>query len=175
MTKRSSMKQGIIKTKIGFIEVKEENGRIVSLDFIGEKEPAVRGQDSPLIRKALKQIDEYFKKERTEFDLPVKISGTSFQQRVLKEVMKVGYGKTASYKDIAERIGSGQAMRAVGSANRQNSIPLIIPCHRIIGKDFSVKGYAGKQTVKIFLLTLENPEIKNIIKRSNVEVKKEKK
>ena len=115
---------------------------------------------SPLIKKAVTQLEEYFAGKRKVFDLPVKVSGTPFQQRVLREVMKVGYGETASYSDIAKRIGNAKAVRAVGSANRQNNVPLIIPCHRIIGKDMSVKGYAGKQRIKIFLLTLENPKIK---------------
>ncbi|MDD3804411.1 MAG: methylated-DNA--[protein]-cysteine S-methyltransferase [bacterium] len=150
--------RGYIKTGVGEVEVVEEGGVITKLDFISKR--SGRSDNSPLIRRALKQLEEYFDGKRKVFDLPVKVSGTLFQQRVLKEVMKVGYGKTASYQEIAKRIGNEKAVRAVGSANRQNRVPIIIPCHRVIGKDMSVKGYAGKQRVKIFLLTLENPKVK---------------
>lgn len=152
------MKKGYVSTKVGVIEIAEENGVIAALDFTGGKmKPS---DNSPLIKRAVKELEEYFAGKRKSFDLPVKVSGTPFQQRVLREVMKVKFGETASYQEIAERIGNEKAVRAVGSANRQNSVPIIIPCHRVIGKDMSVKGYAGKQRVKKFLLTLENPEIK---------------
>ncbi|MGE3063037.1 MAG: methylated-DNA--[protein]-cysteine S-methyltransferase [bacterium] len=152
------VKKGYCMCGVGVIEIKEENEVIVSLKFIEGK--MKKSDESPLIKRAVKQVEEYFAGKRKKFDLPVYISGTLFQKRVLKEVMKVGYGETASYQDIAKRIGNTKAVRAVGAANRQNNVPLIIPCHRIIGKDMSVKGYAGKQRVKIFLLKLENPNIK---------------
>jgi len=152
------MNKGYVKTKVGVIEIAEEGGEIVSLDFTSGKMKL--SCNSPLIKRAVKELEEYFAGKRKSFDLPVKVGGTPFQQRVLREVMKVKFGETASYQEIAERIGNEKAVRAVGSANRQNSVPIIIPCHRVIGKDMSVKGYAGKQRVKKFLLTLENPEIK---------------
>jgi len=152
------MNKGYCKCKMGAVEIIEDDDVIVSLNFTDGK--IKKTDDSPLIKKAVKQVEEYFAGKRKTFDLPVKVSGTPFQQRVLREVMKVGYGETASYQDIAKRIGNEKAVRAVGSANRQNNVPLIIPCHRIIGKDMSVKGYAGKQRIKIFLLTLENPKIR---------------
>ncbi|PIP13868.1 MAG: methylated-DNA--protein-cysteine methyltransferase [bacterium (Candidatus Stahlbacteria) CG23_combo_of_CG06-09_8_20_14_all_34_7] len=167
------MNNGYIKTGIGNLEVIEDRGIIRELNFTDKK--VKKSNASPIIKRCVKQLEEYFAGKRKIFDLPVKISGTPFQQKVLKEVMKVGYGETASYQDIAKRIGNIKAVRAVGAANRQNKVPLISPCHRIIGKDMSVKGYAGKQRVKTFLITLENPKIKlktpfSILKRRIVKL-----
>ena len=101
------------------------------------------------------QLAEYFAGERREFDLSLAARGTSFQERVWQELRKIPYGETASYGAIAERIGNPRACRAVGMANSKNPIPIIIPCHRIIGKDGSLTGFGGGLAVKKQLLDLE--------------------
>lgn len=102
------------------------------------------------------QIDLYFSRELTVFDLPLKPAGTEFQQQVWQALIDIPYGETVSYRTIAERIDRPKAVRAVGNANGRNPIPIIIPCHRVIGKDGSLTGFGGGLPVKSFLLDLEN-------------------
>jgi len=145
--------------RFAYVEVAEEDGVITECNFL-QKMPAGTKKIAPtttLLTEAVKQLDEYFKGNRRRFDLPLKVNGTPFQQKVLKEVMKVPFGKTASYSEIAERIGSPNAVRAVGTANKINCVPLLIPCHRIIAKNGNVRGGKSKQAVKTFLLKHENP------------------
>jgi methylated-DNA-[protein]-cysteine S-methyltransferase len=112
--------------------------------------------DAANFKKALQQLSEYFAADRQEFDLPIAPRGTPFQVRVWQELRKIPFGETASYGTIAERIGNPKACRAVGMANSKNPIPIIIPCHRIIGKDGSLTGFGGGLTVKQQLLDLES-------------------
>lgn len=112
--------------------------------------------DAPLLQEAVKQLDEYFRGKRTVFQLPVKWEGTPFQQKVWQALCDIPYGETASYSDIAEKIGHPKAVRAVGQANRANELAIIVPCHRVIGKNNALTGYAGNRTdVKEKLLQLE--------------------
>ena len=110
---------------------------------------------SHLLIEAEKQIIEYLKKERFSFDLPFSLVGTRFQLNVWQEALKISYGDTASYKDIAKKIGSPQAFRAVGGALKANPVHLLIPCHRVIGTNGNLGGYAGGELVKRSLLSLE--------------------
>lgn len=104
------------------------------------------------------QLEAYFKGERTVFDLPLDWSGApEFQQQVWAELLKIPFGKTASYSDIAERIGNPAAVRAVGLANRNNPIAIIVPCHRVIGKAGELRGYFYGLDTKMLLLRHENP------------------
>ena len=105
--------------------------------------------------EARRQLAGYFAGERTEFDLPLKPTGTAFQLRVLEELRKIPYGTTCSYSDIAERIGRPKAVRAVGAANGRNPIPIIIPCHRVIGAGGGLTGFGGGLAAKEALLKLE--------------------
>jgi len=114
-----------------------------------------REGDSPLLKELEKQLDEYFLKKRTGFDLPLLTIGTDFQKAVWTALLGVKYGQTRTYSDLAEMIGKPEAVRAVGSANGANAISIIIPCHRIIGKDGSLGGYAGGVNTKRKLLELE--------------------
>ena len=102
-----------------------------------------------------KQLDEYFAGERKEFDLPLNLSGTDFQVQVLEELQRIPYGETTSYGAIAKRIGRPRAMRAVGAANGRNPIPIIIPCHRVIGSSGDLTGFGGGLDTKAALLRLE--------------------
>ena len=102
-----------------------------------------------------RQLSDYFAGDRKDFNLPLELTGTEFQVDVLKELQRIPYGETLSYRDIAARIGRPNAMRAVGAANGRNPIPIIIPCHRVIGADGSLTGFGGGLDVKKKLLTLE--------------------
>ncbi|MCM0648777.1 methylated-DNA--[protein]-cysteine S-methyltransferase [Clostridium swellfunianum] len=104
----------------------------------------------------LKQVDEYFLGKRRNFELRLSIEGTEFRKRVWKELMNIPYGEVISYSQLAEAIGNPKAVRAVGQANRANPLPIIVPCHRVVGKDKSLVGYAGTRTdIKDKLLKLE--------------------
>ena len=106
-------------------------------------------------RDARAQLDEYFAGARTEFRVPLELSGNDFERRVWRELLEIPYGETASYGEIARRIGTPHAARAVGLANGRNPVALIVPCHRVIGADGSLTGYGGGLERKRLLLDLE--------------------
>lgn len=105
--------------------------------------------------EAARQLTEYFAGERHEFDLPLRLNGTEFQLLVLDELRRIPYGETTSYGDIAKRIGRPKAVRAVGAANGRNPIPIIVPCHRVIGSGGALTGFGGGLDTKKALLQLE--------------------
>jgi len=104
---------------------------------------------------ARQQLTEYFAGERREFDLPLKLDGTEFQMSVLRALQQIPYGETTSYAEIAERVGRPKAVRAVGAANGRNPIPIIVPCHRVIGSHGDLTGFGGGLDTKEALLRLE--------------------
>ena len=108
-----------------------------------------------ILKNALKQLDEYFNRERKLFNLDLSPQGTEFQENVWNELTKIPYGETTSYSKIAESTGNKNAVRAVGNANSQNPISIIIPCHRVIGADGSLVGYSGGIVKKKWLLDFE--------------------
>jgi len=112
-------------------------------------------KETPLIKKAAQQFDEYFDGKRKSFNLPLGLSGTDFQIKVWNALQNIPYGETISYGELATIIGNPKASRAVGMANNRNPIPIIIPCHRVIGHDGSLTGYAGGLELKRLLLELE--------------------
>jgi methylated-DNA-[protein]-cysteine S-methyltransferase len=113
-------------------------------------------QSTPLLQEAMKQMDEYFEGNRQSFELPISQTGTTFQQSVWKVLRNIPYGETISYLDVANQIENPKAVRAVGQANRANPLPIIVPCHRVIGKNKQLTGYAGsKIDLKEILLKLE--------------------
>lgn len=114
-------------------------------------------KNEELCKETIKQIDEYFNNKRKDFDLPLDIETTDFRLSVYNELLKIPYGETRSYSDIARAINNEKAVRAIGQANRLNKIPIIIPCHRVIGKNGKMVGYAGdKIDIKEILLELES-------------------
>ena len=113
-------------------------------------------QDNSVLKETRNQIDEYLIGNRKEFSIPLLMVGSDFQKQVWHELMNVKYGETASYSDLAKSIDNENAVRAVASANKTNSIGLIIPCHRIIGSNGKLVGYGGGLAVKKRLLNLEN-------------------
>lgn len=112
-------------------------------------------QTTELLSMATIQLDEYFQGKRTTFSLPFKLTGTPFQLAIWKELQNIPYGQTTSYKEIAQKINKPKACRAVGMANNKNPLPIIIPCHRVIGSNGKLIGYAGGLKLKNYLLELE--------------------
>jgi len=113
-------------------------------------------QDDPILQETRKQIDEYFNMQRKEFDIPLLTVGSDFQKDVWTMLLKVPYGTTSTYAQLAQAIGNEKAVRAVANANGANAISLVIPCHRIIGSDGTLTGYGGGLALKEKLLKLEN-------------------
>ena len=146
-------------TPVGRIGIMEENGALTHLLLPGEAAPldATPGE-TPLLRKAARELTEYFAGKRRAFDLPLAPAGTAFQKRVWDALAAIPYGETRSYGEVAARIGSPHAGRAVGGANHRNPLPILIPCHRVVGADGSLTGYGGGLHVKRALLVLENPD-----------------
>lgn len=107
------------------------------------------------LTEAIRQLDAYFRGELRSFDLPLALEGTTFQKTVWQELLKIPYGAAVSYREIARRIGKPKAVRAVGAANGRNPLPIVVPCHRVIGSDGSMTGYGGGLQIKEFLLELE--------------------
>ena len=112
-------------------------------------------KEDKLMHNVYLQLKEYFDGERKEFDLPLEIEGTEFHKRVWKELEKIPYGKTISYKELAIRLGDEKVIRASAKANGANPLPIVIPCHRVIGSDGSLVGFGGGLKIKEQLLTLE--------------------
>jgi len=152
-----------LKYPVGIVWVTEEDGLITGLFFANEirsrKKHELKGfenRESALIKKAAKQLDEYFAGKRREFSLPLKFVGTDFQKKVWEALLTIPYGETRSYSEIAEQVGNPKACRAVGMANNRNPISIICPCHRVIGKNGSLVGYGGGLEIKRILLDLES-------------------
>jgi len=120
-------------------------------------------QTDSVLSETFKQLKEYFSDGRKDFSLPLNPDGTAFQKFVWAELLTIPYGRTISYKQLAERIGSKNLIRAVGRANALNPIPIIIPCHRVIGTNSSLVGYSGGIKLKRFLLELEGALQKKFI------------
>lgn len=140
------------KSPIGTICIDANENAVTSirLSELGEENP------SPITNKTIVQLTEYFEGKRREFDIPIELTGTEFQLKVWNELKKIPYGETRSYADIAKAVGNSKACRAVGGANNKNPIMIIVPCHRVIGKNGSMVGYAGGIDIKVELLKLES-------------------
>ena len=134
---------------LGPITIFEEGGKIVSLLFSYSE----HSDSSPLLEKAKEEIEEYFQGKRKTFDLPLDAKGTEFQKRVWKELLDIRYGETLSYGEIGDRIGT-KAYRAIGNACGKNPIPILIPCHRVVGKD-NIGGFSLGLDLKRKLLAIE--------------------
>lgn len=158
------MKYRNIESPIGPLTLAGENAD--TLEFIGfpdgkqQLEPGVDWeQDDTAFAEASAQLAEYFEGRRRRFDLKLKPRGTPFQMAVLKELQRIPYGETLSYGDIAARLGKPRAVRAVGAANGRNPLPIVIPCHRVVGADGSLTGFGGGIDTKRWLLELESADV----------------
>lgn len=147
------MKFGYFKSPIGTIKIEAEGESIIGICFCDE---CSDGDENRVIIECKKQLKEYFEGKRKDFNLDIKIKKyTDFQLKVWDELLKIPYGEKVSYKYIAEKINNPKAVRAVGGANNKNPIAIIIPCHRVIGANGKMVGYAEGVDKKEFLLRLE--------------------
>jgi methylated-DNA-[protein]-cysteine S-methyltransferase len=152
----------VMESPVGDLRIVERNGSIVAIEFSPFRPPSdgrplgARDDDDPLLKETVRQLTAYFDRDLKEFDLPLAPDGTEFQQKVWHELLGIPYGETASYGQIAHRLGhTNAASRAVGLANGRNPIPIVIPCHRVIGANGTLTGYAGGMERKQTLLELE--------------------
>ena len=149
------MYKKVIDSPIGKIEIVEENEKITELNIYNKKKNNIIEKDTKLLLETQKQLKEYFEGKRTKFEIPLNPKGTEFMKKVWKELLKIPYGEVRTYKEIAEKVGNSKASRAVGMANNKNPIPIIIPCHRVIGSNNKLVGYALGLDMKKYLLDLE--------------------
>lgn len=140
------------QSPIGLLEILAAQGTITAIRFCNGREAE---EPCDVIRECIKQLDEYFAGTRRRFELMLAPQGTDFRKKVWDALRTIPYGETRSYQQIAAAVGDARACRAVGSANRSNPIPILIPCHRVIGKDGSLTGYNGGLWRKKWLLEHE--------------------
>ena len=141
-----------IPTPIGPLCLHEEDGAICAIDFTdGDLCPP----GTPLLAEAARQLTAYFDGTLTEFDLPIRLTGTAFRMQCWQALLTIPYGETISYGEQARRIGKPKAVRAVGGANHHNPISIVVPCHRVIGADGTLTGYGGGVDKKAWLLMHE--------------------
>jgi len=141
---------------IGEIGIIDDNGRVAGVCFADSRDRAgFTVSKTQLLNEAAEQLSEYFNGTRRDFELPLSLQGTEFQQRVWHALRSIPYGETRSYKEIAIQIGRPRAARPVGMANNKNPIAIIIPCHRVVGHDGRLVGYGGGLHIKRYLLELE--------------------
>jgi len=155
----SNKKRCFVQTPVGELELVEDGRGICRLSFgFDPCESEIPIEETPLLKEAQKELEEYFSGTRKTFELPLSFSGTEFQMRDWQALLQIPYGETRTYGEIAAAIGCPKGSRAVGMANRRNPIAILIPCHRVIGADGTLTGYAGKNKalhIKEFLLKLE--------------------
>lgn len=165
-----------MESQVGPLRIIADGEAVVAIEFAGPADPAAsarssaaraaavsagrpvgeRDDDHPVLMEAVRQLTAYFEGDLKEFDLPVAPAGSDFQRRVWTELRRIGYGETASYGEVARRLGmTPAASRAVGLANGRNPIPIVIPCHRVVGSNGTLTGYAGGIRRKQLLLDLE--------------------
>jgi methylated-DNA-[protein]-cysteine S-methyltransferase len=151
----------VMESPIGDLRIVERDGAITAIEFSPFRDHdgrprGARADEHPVLVEAVKQLQAYFDRDLKEFDLPLAPVGSAFQQAVWRQLQLIEYGETASYGEIARRLGkSNAASRAVGLANGSNPIPIVIPCHRVIGANGTLTGYAGGIERKQTLLELE--------------------
>ena len=145
----------IYESPVGALTILAGENGIQAIKFGEDEKVKSTGKASEMTRRAVKELEEYFQGKRKEFTVPCVPEGTDFQKRVWEALTRIPYGVTRTYKEIAVEIGNSRASRAVGMANNKNPVPIIIPCHRVIGSDGKLTGYAGGLGVKEFLLNLE--------------------
>lgn len=148
-----------IKTQMGLLFIEATKTGVGSIQFVHKAHSVHKVQKNKTtqhhLKNCQKQLKEYFAGKRTKFFVPVILDGTAFQKKVWRELQKIHYGQTATYGEIARRIDRPKAARAVGGACNKNKIPIIIPCHRVIGSSGSLVGFAGGLSLKSKLLQLE--------------------
>jgi methylated-DNA-[protein]-cysteine S-methyltransferase len=153
------MRYAVIETPLGELTLASTPRGLTSIYF-GRTLPEGGVVDVESNRVYINQIEEYFLGRRTAFDFPLDLRGTDFQVAVWRELLEIPYGQTRTYGEIAKKLGKPRAARAVGMANHDNRIPIVVPCHRVVGHDGSLTGYAGGLQIKQQLLDHERSECK---------------
>ncbi len=147
----------LLKTPIGGLEVTASDSAITSIYFVEE---VANAKPNNLTREAIRQLAAYLAGETEVFDLPLSPKGTVFQQQVWQQLCQIPFGATCSYAELAAKLNNPKAVRAVGAANGKNPISIVVPCHRVIGANGTLTGYAGGLERKAWLLNLENAQAK---------------
>ncbi len=150
------MQSACLKSPLGFIEIIADKKAITSIAFTEKSTES--NSPSDFITNCLTQLSDYFSGNRKEFSLPLDPQGTDFQKQVWQELLAIPFGETRSYLDIALKLGDKNLTRAVGAANGKNPIAIVVPCHRVIGENGSLTGYAGGLWRKEWLLDFELPK-----------------
>jgi methylated-DNA-[protein]-cysteine S-methyltransferase len=148
---------GYYLSPLGVIQITADEKAVNKIEFTQTEDiiPTKNDNETPIIKLTINQLDEYFLQSLRIFTVPIKFEGTEFQKKVWTELQKIPYGYTLSYGQVAEKIGDANAVRAVGSANGQNPIAIIVPCHRVIGSNGELTGYSGELWRKQWLLEHE--------------------
>lgn len=150
---------------LGRLTLESDGKALTRVRLPGEKPPAAGDEGAPRVRNpkpfaaVITQLDEYFAGKRRRFELPLAPSGTPFQRKVWQQLRKIPYGRTITYAQLAHRVGNDAACRAVGAANGRNPLPIVVPCHRVIGSDGSLTGFGGGIAAKRKLLELEGADL----------------
>ncbi|MGL2965331.1 methylated-DNA--[protein]-cysteine S-methyltransferase [Flavobacterium sp. XGLA_31] len=149
------METTFIESPLGITKIVGDEQGITEISVLSEGKKTAKIPVN--LRECVSQLQEYFKGERREFDFKINPQGTDFQQKVWQELLNIPFGKTMSYLDLSKKLGDVKAIRAVASANGKNPLWIVVPCHRVIGTDGSLTGYAGGLWRKKWLLEHENP------------------
>jgi methylated-DNA-[protein]-cysteine S-methyltransferase len=149
------------QSPLGLINITADDNYITSIRLVKSADTVVTDELLPHIRQCIIELEEYFAGKRTDFSIPIKQCGTDFQQKVWQQLLKIPYGTTVSYIEIARRLGNSKLTRAVGGANHRNKLWIVVPCHRVIGADGSLTGYGGGLECKQWLLQHEAGNRKN--------------
>ena len=148
---------GYVLSPIGMLKLESDGTGICRLEMCADaKAQTIENLACPILAQAKEELEEYFSGKRKKFTVLVSLHGTEFQKHVWESLMRIPYGETRCYGEIAAEIGNPKASRAVGMANNRNPVMIIVPCHRVIGKNGSLVGYAGGLKVKEYLLNLEH-------------------
>jgi methylated-DNA-[protein]-cysteine S-methyltransferase len=148
------MHYAVMNTSVGPVTVASTDRGLAAVHF-GNSVPDGAVVDNSANREIVQQLSEYFEGKRTRFELPLDVEGTAFQKSVWNELLRIPYGETRSYGDIAKALGKPAAARAVGMANHNNPVAIVIPCHRVVGQNGSLTGYAAGLQLKQQLLSIE--------------------
>lgn len=135
----------VVPSPIGNLRITADDDFLTKVEFVTDRESR---SGNRILQETAAQLRQYFAGSRQTFDLPVQLNGTPFQEAVWMALREIPFGCTCTYKDIADKIDNPKAVRAIGQANKANKLPIIIPCHRVIGKNRTLTGYAGKQVDK---------------------------
>jgi methylated-DNA-[protein]-cysteine S-methyltransferase len=138
---------------VGTLKIQCTSSHVVLIHFVNE--PGLENDSTELLDKCIIQLDEYFEGKRRDFDLPLSQQGSSFQTNVWEHLLKIPFGKTISYLQLSKQIGDVKAIRAIAAANGKNNLAIVVPCHRVIGSDAKLVGYAGGLWRKKWLLEHE--------------------